>query len=335
MSVLLRGSSYQATVHHQGARYRETFKTEADAELWKLQTKAALMRGETIQPRNSSDTSGSPTTLKQLMELTHRRIWAGTKGEKTAMVNANLCVQALGPNTRPAAVNSHAIDAMLFQFESEGIADSTMNRRLSALSKMLTFAHDRGYITSKPKIERKREPKSRIRYITREEEVLLLDYFRFIGRPFMCDLVIIAVDTGVRLGELERIEARDIHGDVLSVWESKGDDPRSVPLTDRAKEILERLSKEKSYGKLFADYPRRTLHTYWEHARQHLGLTNDKQFVIHALRHTFCSRLVQSGVDIVSVSKLAGHKTITMTMKYAHLAPESLRHAINKLQEAA
>lgn len=51
----------------------------------------------------------------------------------------------------------------------------------------------------------------------------------------------------------------------------------------------------------------------------------------HYLRHTFATRLVQSGVDLYVVKELLGHKTITMTMRYAHHYPESLRHGVDVL----
>lgn len=52
---------------------------------------------------------------------------------------------------------------------------------------------------------------------------------------------------------------------------------------------------------------------------------------LHKLRHTFASQLVQNGVDLYTVSKLLGHRTIQMTEIYAHLAPQTLQDAIKKL----
>jgi site-specific recombinase XerD len=54
-------------------------------------------------------------------------------------------------------------------------------------------------------------------------------------------------------------------------------------------------------------------------------------FTWHALRHTFISRLVMAGVDLRTAQELAGHKTISMTVRYAHLAPEHNQAAIEKL----
>lgn len=66
----------------------------------------------------------------------------------------------------------------------------------------------------------------------------------------------------------------------------------------------------------------------WETVSDLAELTN---FRFHDLRHTFISYLVMNGVDIRTVQELAGHKTLTMTMKYAHLSPDHKSQAINLL----
>ncbi len=53
----------------------------------------------------------------------------------------------------------------------------------------------------------------------------------------------------------------------------------------------------------------------------------------YTFRHTFCSQLVMSGVDLRTVQKLSGHKDISTTLRYAHLAPDHLKMAVSKLEE--
>ena len=52
-------------------------------------------------------------------------------------------------------------------------------------------------------------------------------------------------------------------------------------------------------------------------------------FTFHDLRHTFASHMVMEGVDITTVSRLLGHATLTMTLRYAHLAPKHMASAVN------
>lgn len=73
----------------------------------------------------------------------------------------------------------------------------------------------------------------------------------------------------------------------------------------------------------------------WDRCRLALGFIDDPQFILHAWRHTFCSRLAQRGVPLLTIQKLARHRSIQMTMRYAHLAPDNLSEAIKVLQQAA
>ena len=80
-------------------------------------------------------------------------------------------------------------------------------------------------------------------------------------------------------------------------------------------------------GLVFGEYRHREPFERARHAAK-LG----KDVIFHSLRHTRVdSRLVLAGVDVRTVQELAGHKTITMTMRYAHLAPEHKRRAVDVL----
>ncbi|MFI5322370.1 MAG: site-specific integrase [Thermodesulfobacteriota bacterium] len=79
---------------------------------------------------------------------------------------------------------------------------------------------------------------------------------------------------------------------------------------------------------IFRGKPLKDIRTAFENARNRAGIKNLR---FHDLRHTFATRLILSGVDLATVSKLLGHTTIQMTMRYSHPTPEALKNTVAKL----
>lgn len=334
MAVRQRGAGWQADLTHKGKRHRADFTTKEEAELWEAQAKAALLAGKPLpNPRitPSEEDTGSGWTLADAVDRTNKRVWNGTPGGDTAMHNANAALVYFGQRRKLDTITEGDLDEYIAHLEDLGNSNGTINRKLAALSKVMSFAVDRGGMKRKPKIERKKETQGRIRYLTAEEEVLALTTLALWSKDDHHDAFVVLVDTGIRMGELFRIEARDIdfRHNMLSVWQTKADLPRSVPMTKRVRAVLERRAK--AGGKLF-DYDHPWFRHTWDRLRSHMGMTNDPQFVPHALRHTTASRLIQRGIGIAVVKQWLGHKTISVTMRYAHLAPANLMAAVGVLE---
>ncbi|MGB3728954.1 MAG: site-specific integrase, partial [Thermodesulfobacteriota bacterium] len=79
----------------------------------------------------------------------------------------------------------------------------------------------------------------------------------------------------------------------------------------------------------YLNKPLKDIRTAFENACKRAGIKNLR---FHDLRHTFATRLVLAGVDLATVSKLLGHSSIQMTMRYAHPTPEALKNAVSKLK---
>ena len=270
-----------------------------------------------------------PITLKQAYTLTFNRYWLGSKSERTVEINAQDVLNILGASLELSEISEVSIDLLIGTLKAKGNTPATINRKLALLSKVLSYALDRGAIPRKPKIEKLKEFQGRLRWVSPEEEISLLQFFKNTNIQ-MYVFAIMALDTGLRVSELLHLEMRDIENGWVRVWESKGGTPRSVPLTERAKEAVRSL--QVSSGKLFDGLNQDHVTYQWNQMKQALGLGGDKEFVPHCLRHTFCSRLVQKGVSIFTIKELAGHSSVNVTMRYAHLAQNNLLEAIKTLE---
>lgn len=330
MAVRNRGNRFQADVvippekrtRYGVARVRRAFPTKDEATAWELSADAAILRDEEI-PMTGGVSIKERMILSTLRDKVQAAIWNGTKGERTALLNAQAALDYFGPDKQVSLIDSDAIDGYAAHLIAvDGNSNGTVNRKLAALSRMLTFAQENRWIASVPKVRRKKEYEGRVKFLTPEEEATALTAMRHFGFDELADFCIFLVDCGARLSEGLQLEPQDVSPGQSRVtfWQTKGDKPRTVPATTRVRDIL----KRKLNGSKVFTLDEREIRTQWDRVRAHLGRGDDKQWVLHILRHTCASRLVQRGVDLRRVQKFMGHKTIQTTLRYAHLAPDDL-----------
>jgi integrase len=221
-----------------------------------------------------------------------------------------------------------------YKIQRQGkIADSTVNRELALLKRMFNLAITWDlYSGLNPvrKVKFFREFNNKLRILSPEEEIKLLQN----AIPYLQDLIRFALNTGLRVGEIFSLRWShvDLPRGILSVFASKTQTIREIPINSDARGVLEawKLNKKNESvfynpqtGKPFVD-----LKTGFALACEKAGIAD---VTWHTLRHTFASRLVNSGVDIVTVKELLGHSSISVTMRYAHTNIESKRAAVEKL----
>jgi integrase len=132
----------------------------------------------------------------------------------------------------------------------------------------------------------------------------------------------------MRVSETRGLLWGDIQNSVAILADTKSDKPRGVPLTAAAQEAV------RSGGGRNGPFDWATtayIRKWWNLIRIHMNW-DDKQAVPHALRHTFVSRLVQKNIPLLTIKELAGHRSIDITLRYAHLAPHNLTEAISALE---
>lgn len=175
-----------------------------------------------------------------------------------------------------------------------------------------------------------------MRWLSQKEEKRLL----IASTERLRAIIVFALNTGMRQGEILRLKWPyvDFSRKTVAVMESKNGEKRTIPLNQKAVEVLKALYKlvKDENGFVFttsADTKilRRNLLRDFYKARKKAKL---EDFRFHDLRHTFATRLVQSRIDLYTVSKLLGHKDIRMTQRYAHHSLESLRVGVDVLDKS-
>ena len=217
-----------------------------------------------------------------------------------------------------------------------GLSPAYTNSVLISLKMTLDHAWKSGRKAEAPvKIEMVKNKIGRLRFLTKYEEEECLRWLDHHGQDEMIDAFVILIDTGLRIGELVALEWRDVDfkANKIHIWKSKSAEPRSVVMTRRVADVLKsrRLSTNPKVmrGRGYGCFNRS-----WQHLRVGVGMKDDKDFVIHVLRHTCCTRLVSGGIDLGTVQKWMGHEDIKTTMRYAQFVPENLMNAASVLEPA-
>ena len=186
----------------------------------------------------------------------------------------------------------------------------------------------RAYVETMPEFSWQDEDEGRIRVLTFAAEKRMVELFVSHGRIDIAAFVIVAIDTGCRRGELVSAQPEQLQSDWLRLWGDKRrtGNSRSVPLTPRSQALLERYLPWR--------IEEHTLPWFWNRARKDMGLEKDKDFVLHACRHTCATRLVEKGVNLRVVQQYMGHRSIQTTLRSAHVSDTTLRDAAAKLARA-
>ena len=213
------------------------------------------------------------------------------------------------------------------------VSGATVNRELALLKRMFNLAITWDlFLSANPvrKVKFFREFNTGLRVVSPEEEKKLLEN----ASPYLQDLIRFALNTGLRIGETFSLRWSnvDLKRGILTVFAPKTEKLREIPINSETRQVLEAwwLGKKNDVvfynpetGKPFVD-----LKAGFALACRKAGI---KGVTWHTLRHTFASRLVNRGVDIVTVKELLGHSSLSVTIRYAHTNLDSKRAAVEKL----
>lgn len=225
------------------------------------------------------------------------------------------------------------------------ITTTAINHEVGTIRRMLNMAADWGVIEYVPKIRLSGTGKQVERIVTQAEEE---EYVGNAPQPLK-DFAVVCLDTSLRPGEILRLRweedvvfanRRERVGS-LQVIEGKSKNARrTLVMTERVAEVLTRRHKRAGRpleGWVFPGSEADGSQNYSSLDSQHDRLIARLGFAVplrlYDLRHTALTRLAQSGADVFSIQKIAGHSDIRVTSRYVHPTPEHIKQAFTRLQQ--
>ena len=228
---------------------------------------------------------------------------------------------------------------LIEQYQTERLQKGNKPATANRLIATLKHCMHKGYqweMLSEETLKRIRQVKlleennRRLRYLSKEECHALINACQGNTRA----IVITALNTGMRKGEILSLKWDNVdlkHGFIL-LDTTKNGERREIPVNNTLRGVLEGITRRLDIPYVFYDSttgkPYKDIKTSFKTALRRAGI---KDFHFHDLRHTFASHLIMAGVDITTVKELLGHKTLTMTLRYAHLAPAHKVKAVDVL----
>ena len=359
MGIRKRGDSWEVNVAYRGSRKFATVKTsEADALAKEEELRAILIleNRKVLGGGDSSDLAGGPTqvvstpppswTLGHAIDITFEQHWNGTKSEWWYKLKCKVIEKHFTREALLSSLDTLAVDGFKNVLKEKGNGQATINHHLAALSMIFKIAHLRGGVAIKPVLGIKRSRRVRKRWVSEIEEKTQLALLRQWSKNDLVDWYMVLVDTGMRPEETKQMTGswcdfrttKNDKGEVICygsihVQVSKTDAGiRTIPMTKRVSEVLERRCLEYKHNPLFP-YAWTVFTNQWDATRVAMKLTADRDFVAYCLRHTFGTRLIQRGVPVEVIQKLMGHSSIEQTMEYAKLGASQFVSAIATLEQ--
>lgn len=251
----------------------------------------------------------------------------------------------------------------------EGCSTETVNRDIATFKAAISKAVLWGFIEKHP-LEKlkllKRDRSSKVRFLSADEEKRLreamiareskiksdrdnankwrkergyklhVDLNQVVFADHMRPMILLSINTGLRRGEIFSLKWENVNFErsllTIEGAYAKSGKTRHIPLNSEALSVLKSWKIQTDTTDLvFSNKEGERFDTIKKGWKTILDAAKIKNFRWHDLRHHFASRLVMSDVDLNTVRELLGHSDMTMTLRYAHLAPEHKANAVEKL----
>lgn len=337
-----RGVTYQAQVRMAGHRpVTKSFETKAEAKSWARDLESKLSKGEHAdsesERRTLADACDQYVKTHPDISSDHKRIvnwWKDTYGRRTL---AKVTSPWLTEIRDDLAAGSFLVGPKDHQTEKKR-KPGTVNRSITYLRTVLSYCVEIGWMTRSPAVKKLHEGR-RVRFLSDDELKALTEALEACDERVMLPFAYCAISSGARAGELLSLEWKDVDlaKGVAVIHTSKSGEGRKLYFRGRALELLKHYNKVRVLGSpgvfLLNSGAPLTHSVYGRLFRDALATAGIKDFRFHDLRHTAASFLAQNGATLLEIQQVLGHKTPTMTARYAHLVESHVESVVDRVMK--
>ena len=316
MTVRKDGKTWTADFYENGRAGRRVRKKG-------FLTKAAAQRYESDYFSTYNQT-GRPLDdrLSDLVDVWYELHGCSLKDEKARLSRTKAIVERLG---NPKASEFDSLGwARYRQSRLKEASPHTVNheqRYLSAVFSELIRLGAWNCVNPLAKIRQIKTDQTELTFLTLEQINQLLEECRRSSNNHTYPVALICLATGARWDEAESLGRAAIFGGKAHFHRTKNRQSRSVPIPKEVEDAALKVAMPGT-GRLFV-----SCRAAFRGAYERCGFDTPGQLT-HILRHTFASHYMMAGGDILSLQRILGHSSITMTMRYAHLSPDHLESAL-------
>lgn len=325
-------------VYPDDTRERRRFRRQRDAQIWWAARQKAIEDGswQAVAEPDRVSLSAAITRYREYSKAHHRSFSTYVENGLTVLE------KALGPVASLADVSTSDIERMkLRRLENDKVSKATVDKNIAVAKSFFAWCINQGLTDSNPlkKVKLFHEDNERVRFLDPDTEYPNLVAEARKGPWYLEPIIVLDVNTGLRRHNILylRWDQVDFSRRIIRIESrTKSGRPHNLPLNDTAVEKLKEVQQKTGSlryvfvhleGK-FEGQPIGDIKNAFNGAIERAKIHN---FRFHDLRHTFCSWLALGGVPLTAIQKLAGHASIKMTLRYAHLSPRYLADEIKAL----
>ena len=322
MAIYQRGDNYYIDFRFKGQRIRESIgPSKKDAEKVIAKKKTEIVENKYLDIRKGPEPITFHEFAKEYLE------WAKENHKPNSHpqdVSKMRVLDRIFGDKNIHEITGWEIEKWKLSRKKE-VSQSTVNRELAQLKSMLSKAVEWKKLKENPAkgVKLFKGVTKRLRYLLPEEVQRLLANCQDYLKP----IVTVAVNTGMRRGEILGLKWNQVDLDMgtITLTDTKNSEKRIVFMNETVKEALKDLARKNDLV-----FPVE-VHVLKKDYEEALTKAEIKDFTFHDLRHTFASILAMRGTELNDIRDLLGHKSIAMTLRYAHLSPAHKAKAVTIL----